>query len=499
MSRIRLRYTGLIAFSTRILSLFTGLIFTVTVTRRLPYEDFGLYGILFAYLNYFIFPVRAVMFWITRYTARGFNVAKTGIFVNTGLSFLSLFAYLLLAPHLAASVGADISYFLLWGSQVLLISVIASLEAVAYGTEPQIQSYGFIIAELVRVVFGVFIVALLRFGLSGVITAIIFSQLFQLLFLLYLLRDRIKGSLNLDMAKKWFKLFWIPIYGLVGDTILSLDVIIISAVTGSTLPMAYMKAPMTVVNIITYSSFLAYALYPKMLGGGDSRDVETVLKMTLLFAVPLMVGGFILARPLLAVLNIGYAVTENILRVGAIAALPSLVSNVFGAVIGGTERVELREDATFRDYVKSKIFLLPTLSYIKASFFLPFVFLLTQYSVSEGLSYVSLIFYYVLVGTLLHTPFMIYTWLLAKRVMNFKFPWASLARYLIAASVMAIYLTLFYPSEAYSERIWYVVSGLLPVTAAGALIYLSLAYIIDKDAKSLVNSTFTYLKKALKF
>jgi len=111
---------------------------------------------------------------------------------------------------------------------------------------------------------------------------------------------------------------------------------------------------------------------------------------------------------------------------------------------------------------------------------------------------VTLIFYCALSNFIISAPFVLYRWSIARKVMKFDFPWANLARYFIAAGAMTIFLLLFYPSRAYSEKIWYVLSNLLPVIGAGALIYFSIAYIIDRDSKALINSTFAYLRQILR-
>ncbi len=498
MRKIRLRYTGLVTFFSRILSLFTGLLFVVMVIRRIPPEDFGLWGILSVFIPYFLFPPRAISYWVTRYVARGFNVSKTGIYVNGGLALLCFLAYSIAAPYMAASVEAATFYFFLAGIEVLLKSIFSSLEAVGLATKPEVLSYSFMAFELSKIGLGIFAVVFLRLGLFGVILSIVLADLFQVFFLLFSLRNEISGNLNLNLVRKWFSLSWIPLFGSVAGLLLSLDTIILSSLTGSTLPKAFMEAPMAISSIISYSSLLAYALYPKILGGGSGKDVETVLKLVLLFAIPLFVGAFILASPLLHILRIEYSVTENILRVLVIGAFLTCISGIFGAVISGTERVELREDTTFRDYLKSRIFLLSILTYVHVAFYIPSVFLLTYYSVLNGVPYVSLVFYCVLSNLIIAIPIMLYKWHVAIKAMRFNFPYRNLIRYLIASGAMAAFLLLFYPYGAYSERILYVLSNLLPVVAVGAIIYLGIVYIIDKDTKALFNSIYVYLKSTLK-
>jgi len=495
---IRLRYAGLVAFSSRIFSIATGLVFVVLVTRRLSPTDFGLWQTISDYLVFFVFPSQVISPWVTRYVARGFDVSKTGMLVNAGLSLIFFLPASFLAPYMAATSQASVFYYFLGCLSIPLEYAISSLEATASATKPELQSYGFVAFELSKVGIGALTVAFLRLELFGVIMTMFFAKLLQVIFLLFLLRKKISGSFNRGMARKWFSLAWITIYGFTPSLLYSLNTFIWLILTGSTLPRAYMQAPTTIGTIISYSFLLSSALYPKILRGGGGRDVESVLKLVLLFVVPLAVGAFVLANPLLRILREEYAVTENILRVLAVGGIFASVSGVFSTVISGTERVELEEDATFKDYVKSKLFLLPTLANVELSIYASSVFLLTYFSVLNEISYVTLIFYCALSSLVIGVPFVLYRWFIARKVMRFDFPWANLVRYFIAAGVMTIFLLLFYPYGAYSEKIWYVLSNLLPVIGVGALIYFSIVYVIDRDAKSLLNSTFIYLKGMLR-
>ena len=54
MSSIRVTYSGLIAFVISIVSVFTGLVFTIIVTRQLTQEEFGTWGIIGAMTGYML-------------------------------------------------------------------------------------------------------------------------------------------------------------------------------------------------------------------------------------------------------------------------------------------------------------------------------------------------------------------------------------------------------------------------------------------------------------
>src|SRR5262249_12132803 len=79
MSKIRLRYASGIAFLARIISLFTGFLFTLIVTRNLSVEQFGQWTVISSLVLYGTFPAYIVGYWLTRFAARGEKVATLGL------------------------------------------------------------------------------------------------------------------------------------------------------------------------------------------------------------------------------------------------------------------------------------------------------------------------------------------------------------------------------------------------------------------------------------
>ena len=57
MSGIRVTYSGLISFVVGIGSVFTGLIFTIIVTRRLTPDEFGEWGLIGALTGYVLIEI----------------------------------------------------------------------------------------------------------------------------------------------------------------------------------------------------------------------------------------------------------------------------------------------------------------------------------------------------------------------------------------------------------------------------------------------------------
>jgi len=69
-SEIRLKYSGLILFTSKLLSVATGLAFVLMITRSVSTEEFGIWGNLSDVFSYFIILATVLPFWTTRFVAR---------------------------------------------------------------------------------------------------------------------------------------------------------------------------------------------------------------------------------------------------------------------------------------------------------------------------------------------------------------------------------------------------------------------------------------------
>ena len=150
--RIRLRYTGLVAYATRVISIFTGLIFIITVTRNVPTDEFGVWQYISLLTSYIVFPLRGINYWATRDLARDVQrSARTCILLNMAIAFMGMTLFLAVSGTGAAFLHTDISYFVISSMTVLVIAAIRGLEAVAYGSKPQAIAYSFLGFEVSKV------------------------------------------------------------------------------------------------------------------------------------------------------------------------------------------------------------------------------------------------------------------------------------------------------------------------------------------------------------
>ena len=81
MTEIRVTYTGLISLIGGIISIFTGVIFTLIITRSVTPEEYGTWGLIIGLITYVMLIGPIVSYWSTRDTARNIQSRKTEMII----------------------------------------------------------------------------------------------------------------------------------------------------------------------------------------------------------------------------------------------------------------------------------------------------------------------------------------------------------------------------------------------------------------------------------
>lgn len=503
MSRVRLKYSGVVVFSSKILSLFTGLLFVLIAARKLSPEDYGLWSALAAFTSYFVLPSDLFTYWVARDVSRSFQVVKSASWLVAATSTCCFVAFLLLLPLTALSFRSTIFLLSLFALQIPLLHAMRLLETIGYSVKPQALSYGVAAFEVVKVFSCAALVLAFKQGLEGVVASVTIAQLAQAVVLLLALSSAIHdlwGTFNVSTVKGWLSKVWIPLYGRLNDIPYRLTLIVPVLWLGSTYPVALMTVPREISNIITYTYFLSVALTPRLLSGiGSGRDVEESLKLVLMASIPAVIGASILAKPLLQLLRPEYVAAAPILIVLSLGELLKVMASVWGSAIMGVEKVELNEKAKLRDYLKSKHFLMPTLSLVISVASLILLCLMILIAKCVAFNHEQLVFaYFSSMLLTIYLPAQAYLWLLARRSIAFKFPTKSVCKYLVASAVMALSVVVTYPSTAFDHHgALETAITILPTITVGSASYVLTLMAIDAEARYFVLLAIKTLRRTL--
>jgi O-antigen/teichoic acid export membrane protein len=484
---IRLRYAGLINFACQLFTIVTGFLFVITVTRNLTTADFGIWQNISDILGYALILAGAMPFSVTRYLSQGHRDApRTGIAANLLISIPITAFFLFLSPRLASIIGADVLYFEAASLEISLLYLLQILQGTVLALSPHLLGYGAIVYEVTKIALGIVLVPILGLGLTGAILAVVASQAILSIFYLITTRDYLGEMISWGYIRSWWKASLINVYSTVGDRASTIGFIFL-ILTWGPIARAYVGAAVTVAVMIAYSNTLATALYPKLLAELDTSTVEAALRLSMLFAIPMTGGVIILSVPLLNILKPEYTMASTIVCVYAVSYLLDCFSSIMNTVIIATERDDLERNASLMALVRSKLFLLPTLTYIGAGIYLALLFVLLRGFAVDPL---QAALYTSIAGILANIPIFLIRYRYARNSLRFRLPLANMGRYALATAFMMLIVSQIHLSARLSQ--------VFVLVALGVAAYSVVVIAIDPEARTLTKTILTFVKKRLR-
>lgn len=484
---IRLQYSGLVIFGARMLSVATGMIFTLLVTRNTTKVEAGIWANVFDLTAYFVLLAGALPFWSVRFVARGKEGAlKTGLVANIILALISLGIYVPLIPTVTLALSVPEAYltiYLVASAQIVELYLINALEAGLRAEKPEAIGYGLLIEEVCKIILAYFLIAKFLNPLLGAIISLVMAVFIQIAYYVKLSLGEFSDKIQWNYLREWLKGSVVNIYYLVGTQIAAILLILLFVFGGQEARGEYWAAA-TIANIISYSIYLSFALYPKMLAENSLKHVQTSLKMVLMFAIPMTAGVLAIPIPLLIILGQTYMDVAPLLFVLAIDSFIATVSSFYISVVFGVEKLDEEAKIPLRQLMKSNIFKIYCLPYVHAAISLPIAYLvLTNLSIGQPLTaavYVAI--------TNMATRFAMFLvlYVIVYKTARTKIPSKSIAKYVFASAVMAIVLFLIpYERSSYFS---------LGMVALGAIIYFGLLMAIDKETRKLVGTIWQEIR-----
>jgi len=480
---IRLQYSGFVIFLAKLLSIGTGLLFQFMIARSIP-DDSPEYGMWFNIndvLAYFTLLAGVVPFWVMRYVSREKEgAAKTGFTTNLLIASISTVIYLALAPFILSALGIAPNYLTLYlvvSIQIIEVHIMSTFESCLQACAPQKIGYGAIIQQATKVTLGYVLIMQLGQPLMGAVVSTTIAIAIQVGYYYSLLANDLKQRIQWGYVKEWLKASVASIYNVIGNQISAFVFIMLFSYGGAGGREIY-GAAAQIAGVITYSGFLAFALYPKLLAEKNSEDITTSLKTVLMFAVPMTVGAIVLANSYIVLLREqlleNYPGATAVLVVLAVDAFIGVISGIYGSVLFGVETVD-QEKMSLRALVKSKLFAFFSLPFVHAAITIPTTYyVLTTYALGQPL---QAAFAVCVINSIVRFAMFILLVIMVRQMVTIVLPWKNILKYTFASAVMGIALFLL----PYTNRI----STTLAWTAVGGIVYLAVLMAIDKEARSL--------------
>lgn len=494
MSNIRVTYSGLISLTVGIVSVLTGTIFTLIVTRRLTPDEFGTWGLIGSLIGYVLIIEPIISYWSTRETARKINSAGTAVFSSAIFSSIGILAYIIIAFFVIEQ-----SYVI---NEILFLAVILiplmflnkTLTAINIGWRPEASSYGVLIFEIIKIPTAIIFVVFLDLGVSGAIIATTIAYGGSIILLLKYAKEKIISQINFKFLKIWIKRSWLPLYPGIASLVFSLDLLVFTLITGSVIGLAYYSAAVAISSLVAQSGSISQAIYPKLLQGGKKDHLQENLIQFLYFGFPLLAISLILAKPGLFALNPIYSIAIPVVIFMTIRTFIYKLGGILEQSLQGIETVDIDEKSTFKQFARSKLFWIPTLRLFRFCIYtvtLTIVLLIFN----QHRNVIELVVYWSIISMLVEIPFLIYLSYLTKKNFVIKIPKIIILKY-SGSSLISFGITYFLMNEflIYENKIFEFLPNVIMYVGLGITLYLGITYLIDSKTKSLMKSVIKEFK-----
>jgi O-antigen/teichoic acid export membrane protein len=478
-------------FAAKILSVATGMIFIFMLTRNTTKEQYGIWSNIFDLTSYFVLLSYAIPFWVTRFVARGENgAAKTGFFANFILAITSIAFYIPIVPFITLALDIGKSYmtlYLIAALQIIELYLINALEAALRVEKPQALGYGLLIEEVCKILLAYIFIVKFQQPLFGAMISLIIAVAIQIAYYMKLLLKDFRQKIRWSHAREWLKGSIANIYNLVGNQLASFIFIMLIVYGGKAARGDYAAAA-TIANIITYASFISFALYPKLLAENSIKDVGASLRMVLMFTIPMTFGAMAIPDSFLIILDEPYKEASPILFLLAIDAFIITISQFYSSVLFGVEKFDQEAKIPFKKLAKSHIFKVFTLSYVHSAITLPTTYYaLTKIIINQPLQAAMCV---AIINMTARFAMFLVLYAITRKAVSVPVPWNNVAKYLSASAVMAIVLYILpHPTK---------ITTTLGAVALGLIIYLTLLMAVDKEARMLALAAWNEIKSKFK-
>ena len=492
-ARVRLRYATLVNILSRISSVFASLFFTISVTRRLSVEEFGIWTMIFKYVGYVTPFIIVYTYWLPRTISRGVNTAKTGLAMAASIGLFASIAYVGVAFGASFFFNQPLIPLLIASFIVFQEYVNRCLIHISIAHKPQYSGISEFVLKTTQALSAVLLVLFYKLGILGAVFAVIIGRLSSIM-LLYLVNAEIISKSNISLAtiRKWIKQSWLPLYSSFAVRISAFDVLIVRIFAGSEEPIAYYGVSLSTLGLLAVPTRVMPALYARLLAKRDIRDTVEVFWIAYMLLVPMVVGIILYAEPIIAVYSINYVPASWALRVFALSALTRTLSTILSTTLKGLET----RDYTCKDVElrKTILFKIPTVRTVTSVLYLA---LLLLASITLRYDYILLSimwgFAYLLNFTLL---VMVYN-IMLKKEFGVSLPYRIFLRYIgtfIIASTAIVLIRFIMPVKPY-VRIWDLLEHLAPPILASIVVYFATLYIISDKFRDFAKACIRYFRE----
>jgi len=495
LSGIRVTYTGLISLIGGIISIFTGIIFTLIITRSVTAEEYGTWGLILGLVTYVMLIGPIVSYWSTRDTARNIQSGKTAIWSSMLLSIGAISVYIPISYLMSNYTNVENNVLLFAAILIPTMFINGILVAINLGWKPHAISYGTLAYGISSIPLALFLIYYLNFGVTGIIISVFLANIVSIIILFYYAKEKIVNRFNKAFLKKWLKFSWIPIYPGIAVLVAGFDISIFTIITGSVIGLAFWTAAMVFPAMISHTGLISRAIYAKLLEEKTKEFMSENLTLVFYFGIILISLVITFARPGLYALNPIYEIAFPVAIIMSFEVFLSVFTNIFLLSLAGIERVDKFENSTFKDYLKSKLFFPQTIRLIQTSIYVLILTVGLLILVGFGSSNQELLLFWASIALITQIPLVCVLYYLVQKNIMIKLEISRIAKFvLIAIGVFGLTYVLTTQFLVYSPDIASFIPNVLMFASFGVGLYIIITYLIDNKIRNLVHAVIYEIK-----
>ena len=495
MSGIRVTYTGLISLIGGIISIFTGIIFTLIVTRSVTPEEYGTWGLIVGLITYVMLIGPIVSYWSTRDTARNIQSGKTAIWSSMLISIGAISIYILISYLMSDYTNVEKNVLLFAATLIPVLFLTQILTAINLGWKPHVVSYSTIAYGISSIPLALFLIYYLNFGVTGIIISIFLANIVCIIILFYYAKEKIVNRFNKAFLKKWLKFSWIPIYPGIAVLVAGFDISIFTIITGSVIGLAFWTAAMVFPAMISHTGLISRAIYAKLLEEKTKEFMSENLTLVFYFGIILISLVITFARPALYALNPIYEIAFPVAIIMSFEVFLSVFTNIFLLSLAGIERVDKFENSTFKDYLKSKLFFPQTIRLIQTSIYILILTVGLLILVGFGSSNQELLLFWASIALITQIPLVCVLYYLVRKNIMIKLEISRIAKFVLTAiGVFGFTYILTTQFLVYSPEVTSFIPNVLMFASFGVGLYIIITYLIDNKIRNLVHAIIYEIK-----
>ena len=495
MTEIRVTYAGLISLIGGIISIFTGVIFTLIITRSVTPEEYGTWGLIVGLITYVSLIGPIVSYWSTRDTARNIQSGKTAVLSTILLSIGAISIYILISYLMGNYTNVERSVLLFAAILIPTMFINGILVAINLGWKPHAISYGTLAYGISSIPLALFLIYYLNFGVTGIIISVFLANIVSIIILFYYAKEKIVNQFNKAFLKKWLKFSWIPIYPGIAVLVAGFDISIFTIITGSVIGLAFWTAAMVFPAMISHTGLISRAIYAKLLEEKTKEFMSENLTLVFYFGIILISLVITFARPALYALNPIYEIAFPVAIIMSFEVFLSVFTNIFLLSLAGIERVDKFENSTFKDYLKSKLFFPQTIRLVQTSIYVLILTVGLLILVGFGSSNQELLLFWASIALITQIPLVCVLYYLVQKNIMIKLEISRIAKFvLIAIGVFGFTYVLTTQFLVYSPGVTSFIPNVLMFASFGVGLYIIITYLIDNKIRNLVHAVIYEIK-----